>query len=140
MSNIFHSAKSFNSIPITLYPYSFTILLEHPNIKRNIMPNNMVRFVYIFQKGIYVTIYIAVSFQHIFTDSMNSLRKEIYFRSDIHVLIDPMFFMKFFSIKYPIYGSKLENLIRRRKSRSLCIDKQQSESFLLFWHTLDKKK
>jgi len=54
---------------------------------------------------------------------MDSLGKEIYLGSDIDVLVNPLFFMKFFSIKYPVDGSELKNLISRRKSGSFRIDK-----------------
>ena len=74
---------------------------------------------------IYITIDISVLRNHRFTDTMDSLREEIYSGSNIHILIDSDFFTEIFSIKGSIYSSKLKNLIRRRKSGRFRIDKKQ---------------
>ena len=139
MSDIFHGTKCLTIIPVANYSDSLTILSQHPNIKRNIVPDDVIRFIYTFQKRVDITFDISIRLQHIFTDSMDSLREEIYSGRDIHILIDSRFFDKIFSIKMTIYGSKLKNLIRRRKSGSFRIDKHQRYSLFFLGHTTKLK-
>ena len=125
MPDIFHSTKCFDGIPIILSVYPLTILLQHSDIERDIMSDDMVRFIYIFQKIIDIAIDISILRHHRLTDSMDSLSEKVYIGGDVHILIYSNLLMKFFSIKCPIYGSKLKNLIRSRKSGSFRIDEKQ---------------
>lgn len=132
VTGIFHRAEGFDPLSVVLLPNSCAVLHQHSHIKRNIVPDHIVRFFYIAQKMIDITIDIFVLRNHRFADAVYSLRKKINRGGDIDILIDSHFFVKFLSIKKTINRSKLQNLICRRKSGRFRIDKKESDSFFLF--------
>ena len=140
MTYIFHSTESLDSIPIIRPSYPFTVLFKHPDIKRDIMSNDMIGFIDICEKMIYIAIDVSIVRNHGCIDTMDSLSKKIYLGSYIDILIYPHLLMEYFSIESTIKSGKLENLISRRKSGSFRIDKKQWNSFLIFWHKLENDK
>jgi len=99
VTGIFHGTERFDFVPIAAFADSVAILFQHPHIKSDIVPHDVVRFFDIIQKVINVTIDVIILFEHRFADTMDSLRKEIYLGRDIDKLVDSRFFVKFFSIK-----------------------------------------
>lgn len=127
VTGIFHGTKSFDVFPVATFTDPITILFQHSDIKSDIVSDDVVRFFYVVEKIIDITVDILIGLKHRFADTVHSLCKKIYVGRDIDILIDSHFFVKFFSIPNAIYSRKLNDLISRGEAGSFCIDEEQSD-------------
>jgi len=132
MTGIFHGAERFDFVPVATFANPVAVLSQHSYIKSDIVSDNAVRFFYIVEKILDITIDVIIGFQHLIADAVYSLRKEINLGRDIDILIDSRFFMKFLPIPDSVNPCKLNNLISRGEPGRFCIDKEKSDSFVFF--------